>query len=334
MEESRLSMLFDLAILITGMALLLLCGRLLVSGASQLSRALGVSELTVALTVVAFGTSAPELAVNGLAAIQGSSAIAFGNIIGSNITNIALVIGVCGLVRPLAVGDSVLRREIPLMLLATALAVALGLDLREDGLAGSAYARNDGVVLLVLFAVLMMRTITSALSHEAGEPLDRVADTLGLGSESKSMRAASLQVVIGLGGVIGAAQLTVTGAVGVARALDVPEDVIALTVIALGTSLPELATSLVAASRGQTDLAVGNVVGSNVFNLLFILGATAVIRPVDVPAIGGVQDLMVMSGVSLALLAFARLSGGRVTRWQGVLLLAVYLTYVGVRYTV
>jgi len=312
--------------------LLLLGGRSLVSGASQIARDLGVSELTVALTVVAFGTSAPELAVNVLAALEGDSGIAFGNVVGSNITNIALVLGVCALVRPLHVGEDLLRREIPLMLLATAVGVALGVDL--DGGGAGFYARNDGFVLALLFVVFLGRSVAGVLFEQTREPLDMVADTLGVPAPPPSVGYGALRCVLGLAGLIAGAQMAVNGAVGLAEALAVPRTVIALTVVAFGTSLPELATSLVAAVRGQTDMAVGNVVGSNIFNLLFILGTTALIRPVEVPDQGGIADLLVMTGVSVALLAFAWLTRGHVARWQGALLVASYVTFVWMRYTV
>ena len=325
-------MILQLAILAAGMVLLVLGGRMLVSGASQLARGLGVSELTVALTVVAFGTSAPELSVNVLAALQGSSALAFGNVVGSNITNVALVLGVCALIRPLAVGENVLSKEIPLMLLATVLTVALGLDLHRPE--GGVFARNDGFVLLVIFAVFLTRAVAGVLWQQEREPLDMLAHTLGVRARPASAWPGAVRVAVGLAGLIAGGQLTVDSAVALAEALEVPRAVIGLTVVAFGTSLPELATSIVAAARGQTDLAVGNVVGSNIFNLLFILGATASIRPVEVPTAGGTTDLLLMTVVSVAILVFARLSRGRIVRWQGALLVTTYLAFVGLRYTI
>lgn len=321
----------SLVTLVAGMALLLIGGRFLVAGASALARGLGVSELTVALTVVAFGTSAPELAVNVTAAVEGDTAIAFGNVIGSNFTNLALVLGACALIRPLDVEGNILNREIPLMLLATAVGVALGIDLQPPS--ADVYARNDGFVFLLLFAVFLTRTVASVLSEQSSGPLESATATLGAPAGSTSALAGGLRVGGGLLGLIVGGHLAVDGAVGLAEAARVPETVIALTVVALGTSLPELVTSLVAAARGQTDLAIGNVVGSNVFNLLFILGATAAIRPVEVPAVGGLADLAVMAGVSLAVFVFALMPGHKIQRWHGALLLTTYVVYVVMRFT-
>lgn len=316
----------DAVLLMVGIALLVIGGSALVSGASQLAATLGVSELTVGLTVVAFGTSAPELAVNTLAAVQGSSSIAFGNVVGSNIANVALVIGLCALLRPLRIESGIVSREIPMMLLATVAALILGLD-RIRG-ASEAYDRSDGLVLLLLFSVFLYYTISEVVVKRRRDPLAKDAAENVPSSAFWTAGRTALLAAGGLGILVAGAEVTVSNAVSLAAALDVPDAIIGLTIVALGTSLPELATSVVATWKGQTNLAVGNVVGSNIFNLLFILGATSVIRPVEVPAVRGGADLAALAVFSAVLLPLARSQGSHIVRFEGAALVAAYLGYM------
>jgi cation:H+ antiporter len=320
----------DLFLLALGMALLVAGGRAIVSGASQLASALGISELAIGLTVVAFGTSAPELAVNGLAALRGNTAIAFGNVVGSNIANIALVVGLSAMVRPVVIESAIVSREIPMMLLATIATVILGLDrIRGET---EVYDRADGAMLLLLFSVFLYYSISEVIGKRRADPLVEAAtqhSPAGGGAVGRN----ALLAVVGLGILVVGAQLTVSHAVSLAEALGVPRVVIALTVIAVGTSLPELATSLVAASKGHTSLALGNVVGSNIFNLLFVLGTTAAIRPVEVPSLGGDADLAVLGAFSLALLLLALRREARIGRGAGAGLGVGYLAYVVWRFS-
>ncbi len=314
----------DWLALLVGLGLLLGGGEILVRGATALARSLGISPLVIGLTVVAFGTSAPELAVNITATLRGQGSISFGNIVGSNIANIGLVLGIAALVRPLKVQPSVVTREIPIMLGATLLAVLLASDQLLGGAAGLV-SRLDGLVLLAGFAVFLYLTVRSALRDRTDSFLD-VATEEGkrLGPERVAQ-----SVALTLGGLVGVVlggQWTVTGAVGIATALGVSETIIGLTIVAIGTSLPELAASLIAVRHGQADLAVGNVVGSNVFNLLLVLGPTAMIRPIPVPA-GGQGDLLVLVAVSLVLLPVT-LTGQRIIRLEGAALLVGYWAYM------
>jgi cation:H+ antiporter len=316
----------DGAFLALGLTLLVAGGRGLVAAASRLADSLGVSQLTIGLTVVAFGTSAPELAVNSLAAVRGNVDLAFGNVVGSNIANVALVIGLSALVRPLPIESILISREIPMMLLATAAALVLGFD-RIRG-APEFYDRSDGVIFLLLFSVFLYYSISGILARWRDDPIaDAAARKFHPGSFWTAGRA-SLLAAVGLASLLLGAQLTVSHAVSLAEALDVPRVVIALTIVAIGTSLPELATSLVAAWNGQTGLAVGNVVGSNIFNLLFILGATAAIQPVPVPEAGGAWDLAALAVFSAALLPLMRAAGSRIDRKHGLALIAGYLAYM------
>ncbi len=319
-------MLLNLFLLAIGITLLLGGGEFMVRGASALARAVGVSALIIGLTVVAFGTSAPELAVNLTAAWNGNGEISFGNVIGSNIANIGLIVGVAALIKPLEIHGTVIRRELPMMLLGTAAAVIMGLD---DVLRGTppAYDRADGLVLLLLFCIFIHYTASEVLRQRASnhDPLLDDAEAMAGGGDGQVGRNLLLTLA-GLAALVVGAQITVDAAVALARAFGVPQVFIGLTVVAVGTSLPELVTSVVATYRGQTDIAVGNVVGSNIFNLLLILGLSATTRTVPVPA-SGRTDLMVLAGLSLLLLPFTISHNRHVVRWEGAVLLTLYLAY-------
>ncbi len=314
--------------LVAGLALLLGGGELLVRGASSLARDLGVPPLVVGLTVVAFGTSAPELAVNVTAALRGDAALSFGNVIGSNIANIGLILGTAALVRAVEVRGTVISREIPMMLVATAAVFVLGLDRVASG--AEDYDRSDGLVLLLLFCVFLYYTIAEVLRGRVRgrrqDPLVEQAEERAARSWLRPVTGSSVVALLGLALLLGGAELTVRSAVDLAAALGVPKSVVGLTVVAIGTSLPELATSLTAMRHGQLDLAVGNVVGSNIFNLLFILGTTSLIRTVPVPA-GGVADLAALALFSAALLTVSLSQRRRIVRMEGAALLLAYLGY-------
>ncbi|MDP6539859.1 MAG: calcium/sodium antiporter [Planctomycetota bacterium] len=313
----------DFLTVMFGLALLLGGGDVMVRGASALARRLGVSPLAIGLTVVAFGTSAPELAVNMTAALRGSGGMSFGNIMGSNMANIGLIVAATALFKPLDVQSPVIVRELPMMLLATAVAAVLGLDAFLRG-GISAYDRSDGLILLLLFTVFVYYTVNDVIDQRrARMPAQEEPD---LGS-SYSVPVALALTFAGLGSLIIGAEFTVDGATGLARAWGVPEAIIGLTLVAIGTSLPELAASLVATARGHPDLAIGNVVGSNIFNLLLVLGASAGVRTIPVPA-GGTGDLVVVAFLSFLLLVASYTRGQRIIRIEAVLLLLVYLVYM------
>jgi cation:H+ antiporter len=321
----------DFLLLCVGMSLLLLGGDLLVRGAARLAASLGVSSLAVGLTVVAFGTSAPELAVNVLAAIRGSGGLSFGNIVGSNLANIGLIFGVGAIFRPIPIQDVVVRREIPMMLLATGAAMGLAFDHWLNGEL-TFFDRGDGVILLLFFVVFLYYTIGELLDRRARA---RVAADSELAARSSDLPPARPKRDLGLalGGVallaVGA-DVTVGSATTLARALGVPEVVIGLTLVAVGTSLPELAATVVAIVRNESAMAVGNVVGSNIFNLLLVGGLTATIRPIPIPE-GAAADLLVLAAMSLLLWGVSMSRGQKILRAEGAILLAAYLTYVVVR---
>lgn len=315
----------DLPLLALGVVLLVGGGEFLVRGASDLARSLGISAVVIGLTVVAFGTSAPELAVNVSAALQGRGAISFGNVIGSNLANIGLILGLSALIKPLPVGSRLIRRELPLMLLATGVTILLALDpwLRGEP---ARFDRLDGMVLLLFFALFLYSTALDVFGRDRRDPVLAEAEE-ELGHVPPRARGRCLLMVVGgLVSLLIGGRVTVDAASAIARGLGVSEAVIGLTVVAVGTSLPELVTSLVATARGAPDIAVGNVIGSNLFNLLFILGTTAVVRPVDVPA-DGASDLWALALLSLLVLPLAISYQRRVVRREGGLLLGLWAGY-------
>ena len=320
-------MALEFLLLCVGLAVLLLGGEMLVRGATGLASDLGVSPLVIGLTVVAFGTSAPELAVNLIAASQGRGAISFGNVIGSNMANIGLIVGCTALLRPIVITGVVINREIPMMLLATAAAVAMGFD-QLSGAAQSAYDPNEGLVLLLFFLVFLYYTVFDFVKRRAGNGGGALPD-LARASGGSVWRHVLLTCV-GLVALIGGADITVDAAVYVARTFGVPEEVIGLTLLAVGTSLPELVTSVIATLRGHAELAIGNVVGSNIFNLLLVLAVTTLVSPVPVPA-GGHLDLLVMALLSAILFLVSTTGDRRIIRTEAAVLLLVYFGYLSWR---
>ncbi len=315
----------DLLLLLLGLVLLLAGGDALVRGAATVARRLGISPLVMGLTVVALGTSAPELAVNVTAALRGSGSLSFGNVIGSNLANIGLVVGVAALVRPLDVQAVVVRRELPMMLLATGFALVFALDSVLAGAASSRYERGDGIALLLLLSVFLYYTAADVFRQRESR-----RGKVGMAPGSWSVPVSLLVATAGLVGLLVGAHFTVEGGVGIARSAGIPEAVIGLTLIAIGTSLPELAASLIAAWRGEAGIAIGSVIGSNLFNLLLVLGATAAIRPIPVPA-GGVGDLAVLCALSAVLWGVCVTQERRIIRAEGAALLTVYAVYVSAR---
>jgi cation:H+ antiporter len=319
----------DWLLLIAGLVVLLAGGEALVRGATALARSLGVSSMVIGMTVLAFGTSAPELAVNIDASVSGRSAITFGNVIGSNIANVGLILGITTIIQTLRIHRTIITREIPIMLGATALTIFLGCDWIL-GNAPERFDRVDGVLLLVAFTAFLFVTVRNALKarkddrfmHEAEEEHDEIVSLRPL--------ASMLLTLAGLTGVLLGSHWTVEGATRVAQTLGMSQSLIGLTIVAVGTSLPELTTSLFAALKGHADLAIGNIVGSNVFNLLFVLGVSATIHPVPVPAPRGRMDLLALAIFALILLPLA-VTQRKLQRVEGALLLAGYIAFMAWR---
>jgi cation:H+ antiporter len=292
-----------------------------VVGSAATARNLGVSPLVIGLTLVGFGTSAPELLVSAMAAATDNAGLAIGNAIGSNITNVALVIGVTVMIRPLQVHSKVLRRELPLLIAAMAGALLLMLD----GVLG----RGDGIILLAGFFLLMGWIVREGL-REGRENGDALAEEFKEEiPEGMPMGRAAFWVVVGLVVLLGSSRLLVEGASSLARHFGVTDLVVGLTVVALGTSLPELAASVTAALKKEDDIAVGNIIGSNIFNLLSVLALPGIIAPGPFDPACLYRDFPVMIGVTVLMLVMARGFGerGRLSRMQGALLVAIFLAY-------
>lgn len=313
--------------LLLGMLLLLGGGEVLVRGAVSLAKLLGVSTLIIGLTVVAFGTSAPELSVNINAALSGNGGISYGNIIGSNIANVGLILGITALMAPLAIQPSIVKRDLPMMLLGTGAVVVLALLINGEDTA--ALSRRDGIVLGLLFIFFIAYTLIDARNQRrenkanGSENEDEKPDPIAL---------AIVYLLAGLAAVLYGGELTKDAAVTIAEQMGISQAVIGLTIVAIGTSLPELVTCVMAVRKNHGDLAVGNIVGSNIFNLLLVLSATLMVskQPIAVPE-GGVTDMMVMAGLSLVLLPMALLGGHNITRTHGALLLLAYVVYLSWR---
>ncbi|ROR73839.1 calcium/sodium antiporter [Bogoriella caseilytica] len=325
----------NVLLVLGGMALLTAGGETLVRGAASLARTIGMSSLIVGLTVVSFATSAPELAVSTGAALSGSPGLAVGNVVGSNIVNILLVLGLSAIVVPLMVNSRLVRTDLPVMI---GLSIAM-LLLALDG----SFTRLDGALLFGALVAYLAWTairvrrggpeVAAGLVEEAGDedspgPLARRLAFLRA-TKARSTVTDLVLVAIGVGLLVGGAQLMVRGATEIAASFGVSDLVIGLTVVAVGTSLPELATSLIAALRGERDMAVGNIVGSNIFNIGAVLGLTSLIAPdgvrVDPAAIN--FDIPIMVAVALVLLPLA-FTGYLISRFEGVVLVAFYGAYV------
>ena len=301
-----------------GLVALYFGAEFLVKGGAALALRLGLTPLVIGLTVVAFGTSGPEMVVSVQAGLSGQGAIAVGNVVGSNICNIALILGICALICPLQADVQVIRREVPVMIGVS----VLGLIVLFDGYV----ARWEGGLLLSGLVVYTIVTVRQARREAASGGDGGFTATLPEGTAGASGLGINIvRVLGGLGLLILGSHWFVTGAVSLAQQWGMSEVAIGLTVVAVGTSLPELATSLTGAIKRQADLAIGNVVGSNIFNLLGILGVAALLKPIEAPELQW-TDLGLMMLVSLALLPVVK-SGSRISRTEGALLLTSYVGY-------
>jgi len=308
----------DFLLVALGVVLLYLGGEALVSGASALARALGMTPLVIGLTVVAFGTSAPELAATLTATIKGSPEVAFGNVVGSNIANIGLILGVSALIFPVAARGHFLLREMPFMIGTS----GLMLWLVADGSVG----RIEGLCLLALLGGYLW-VLLSKQTEEEAQVAWEFAQEYGDGETPRAWTSAA-KTALGIALLVLGAQALVAGAVSIARAAGIDERVIGLTLVAFGTSLPELAAAIVAAIKREGDILLGNVVGSNIFNVLAIFGTTSLVHPVHVEVGGAWFDLLVMMGFSVLLwpMLFSR---RHLDRWEGVVLLIGFFAYIG-----
>jgi cation:H+ antiporter len=312
-----------LVLLVVGFIFLIKGADYLVRGSSSLAKKLRVSDLIIGLTIVALGTSTPELVVNLVASFRGTADLAIGNVLGSNIANILLILGVSATIYPLVVHKNTVYKEIPFALLAV---LALFFLVNDQDLASqkaNLLSRGDGLVLLLFFLVFMYYVFSVAVSKPNSEDAVLEEDI-----EVLPMWQSWMMIIAGILGLVFGGQWVVDSAVAIAKMLGVSEKLIGLTVVAVGTSLPELVTSAMAAYRRKTDIAVGNVVGSNIMNILFILALTAVISPL--PFSDNLQiDLWMVIGVTVLLfLAFFVGKQRLLERWQGVVFVLIYLAYI------
>ncbi|MBO4906484.1 MAG: calcium/sodium antiporter [Bacteroidaceae bacterium] len=325
-------MLLNLIYTVVGATLVLIGANKLTDGSVGLAKRFGIPELVIGLTVVAFGTSLPEFIVSLLAGIRNdvaSSALSISNVVGSNLFNTLVIAGVSAVFCPIAISRSTVNKDIPLCILASTVLMALALDDIVSGGSERFLTRGDGVALLAFFIIFMSYSLglakhRSRREAENGE-VEAVAPDDTAEMPMSGLRIA-LYIVLGLAGLLGGGQLFVNGACGVAREAGVSEAVIGLTLVAGGTSLPELATSIVAARKGQSALAIGNVVGSNLFNIFWILGACSCIMPLPVTGLTPLDFLMLL-GSSVCFWLFSRTSY-RLARWEGALMASAYVVYI------
>jgi cation:H+ antiporter len=311
-------MYLDIIILVIGLVVLIAGAHWLVEGASSIATRLGVSALTVGLTVVAFGTSTPELVVNLLASFKGNSGLALGNVLGSNSINILLILGVSAIISPINVRSQTVRVEIPFSLLAAVVLFLMASDILIDNSA-SIISRSDGLVLLAFFSIFLYYTFLSSKTDQF--PLK--AEVI-----PRKYYLSALMIIGGIGGLYLGGWLIVDSATTMARAVGISDALIGLTVVAIGTSLPELATSVIAAYKGNTDIAVGNIVGSNIFNIFMVLGVSSTIKPLPIEN-GSLIDFIVVCLASILLFVFVFVGPGRkIDRKEGSLFVFLYLVYL------
>ncbi|MFH1567338.1 MAG: calcium/sodium antiporter [Gemmatimonadota bacterium] len=310
----------SLLLLLAGLLFLTLGAELLVRGASRLASAFGVPSLVVGLTVVAYGTSMPEMTVSTMAAVRGQADLALGNVVGSNIFNILFILGISGLVRPLAVSSQLVRLDVPLMIAVCAAAWVMSLDGR--------IGRADGSLLVLTLAAYTVLVVRLGRKQGTGGDGDVGAAPDRPRAKGRGMLASVAAVLCGLGLLVIGSRWLLETAVTIARHLGYSELVIGLTLVAAGTSLPELATSVVASIRGERDIAVGNVVGSNIFNVLGVLGLSSLVSAngVEVSAVALRFDLPIMVAVAVACLPVF-FTGQTIARWEALLFLGYYAAY-------
>lgn len=318
-------------LLIPGVLFLMKGADFFVDSSASLAKRLKISPIVIGLTVVAFGTSLPELVVNLMSAITGSTAIAFGNVVGSNIANILLILGTSAVISPLVVKHNTVWKEIPMSFLAAILLLLFSLQLQIDtnriweivgkssNFVVGSIGMSHGIFLLLVFIIFLYYTFAIAKDADASAPTIR----------QMSVAKAWIFVLLGLSAIMLGGKMTVDGALMIARAFGISEALLGLTVVAVGTSLPELVTNVVAARKGHVDIAIGNVIGSNIFNILFILSMTSIFRPIPVN-IADIANIVFLLFVTLLtfvfLFVFDRYKVGKI---EGAIMLAMYVSYVG-----
>ena len=308
----------QIALLVVGFVLLVKGADFFVDGSSAIARIFNIPSVVIGLTIVAFGTSLPELAVSLTSAIKGVEGIAFGNVVGSNIVNLLLVGGVACAIAPMSVEKSLMHKDFPFSILITLALLVLLSDQFLTGGSGNIISRADGFILLLFFAIFMYSTVSYSLKNpqESDESES---------NEKPSALKSTIFTILGLAGVIAGGQLVVKSATFIAKAAGMSETLIGLTIVAFGTSLPELVTSVIAARKNENDIAMGNMIGSNIFNILFILGLSTSIKPLVLDSFC-ITDTLILLAVSAMVWIFAR-PKFRLSRISGIIMLLIYAAY-------
>lgn len=312
-------MLLAILFLIGGIALILIGADKLTDGASSLAAKFNISDIVIGLTVVAFGTSMPEFVISIISAIKGSAELAIGNVVGSNIFNTLMLVGCAAVMAPIAVGKSTVTKDIPFTILASIVLFAMANDILFDNQTTNIINRSEGILLLGFFAVFL--TYTLSIAHN--QPQD---DSQANPPKEMSIGKCLIFIVLGLAGLITGGELFVDGACDIARFLGVSESVIGLTIVAAGTSLPELATTISAAKKQHTGIVIGNAIGSNIFNIFWILGASSCISPLPLGNITNFDLVtLLVSGFILWIFSHTKM---KVNRLEGALMIACYVGYI------
>ena len=311
----------DILLLIVGLGLILAGANFLTDGSAALAQRFRVPEFIIGLTVVAVGTSTPELVVSVLSAIGGQSDVAIGNVVGSNIFNVFVILGICALIRPVPLTAGNIRRDIPFGVVTSLLLLALAADSIFCQGAPDRIGRIDGVAMLALYILLMWYTIRKTKRPEAAAPAEGAKAPM-------AGWLTAVMIVGGLAGLVFGGEMFLRSATSIARSLGISESVIAITLVAGGTSLPELASSLVSLFKGKADMALGNVIGSNIANILLILGISATINPLSMGGITVWDLLMVLLSSVVVFLAAFTFKRKAIDRWEGTIFLAIYVAYI------
>ncbi len=325
----------DILILIAGLALILLGANYLVDGASAIAKRFGISDFIIGMTIVGIGTSTPEMVVSFLSAIKGNADIAVGNVIGSNAFNVLMILGITALISPLPLTSNNIKKDIPFALLAAMTLLFVGNDIFLDGAAANIISRTEGLMMLALFGVFMAYTIYSSQPSNGAIPQSGVGqnETAATAQQENQIKQkpvwlSLIMVIGGLAGLVYGGDLFVASASSIAKMLGVSDAVIAVTIMAGGTSLPELASCAVAAFKKNTDLALGNVIGSNVSNIFLILGGSAVIHPLGMSNIGQLDlGTLFISSILLFIAAFT-FKKRSLDRIEGILFILIYIGYI------
>lgn len=314
-------------LLILGFVLLVKGADLFVDGSSSIARALHISPLLIGLTIVALGTSSPEATVSIIAAVEGNPGVAIGNIVGSNIMNITLVLGVAAFIYPIKVQNETIRKELPYTLLVSVVLLVLVSDIALQGASHNLVTRGDGLIILLFFVIFLYYIFEVAKRNrvknkeETKKQVEEVEQEQVTTSWTKNI----LLTLGGLIGIIFGGELVVNNAVDIALSFGMSEALVGLTIVAIGTSLPELMTSVTAALKKESEIAIGNIVGSNIFNILFVLGTTAVIHPLSIES-KLIVDVLIMILLTVAVLVFSRTSF-KIGKYEGIFLVVSYILY-------